>query len=259
MNKQTAVSSKWIKTKMLEGSSSLAAHIPTTLRLTQNTLNRMLTRYGMVYVKPVSGSLGIGVMRVERSKGKWKVQSGLKISSFSTFQKMFRWLRSQIRGTPYLVQRGIHVLRHRGRPLDFRVMIQKARLQGWLVTGTAARVAHPRKAVTNGSQGGSIFGAKSLLRRIAGRKQAAKALKTFNRLAYSTARRFTLAYPRMRELGLDIAVDTKDRAWILEVNTKPDPCPFTKLNDSSMIRNIVKIARGYGRTYCLECNKAKRG
>jgi hypothetical protein len=259
MNKQTAVSSKWVKTKVIAGDPSLIAHIPATRRLTQGTLTELLNRYGMVYAKPESGSLGIGVMRIDRTKEGWTVQSGTKRHSFAAFAAMFRWLRRRIGRKSYLVQRGIHVLRHNGRPIDFRVMIQKGRKVGWKVTGTVARVAHPRKAVTNGSQGGSIHGAGSLLRRTAGGKQSARLLKKFNRLAYSTARRFTLVYPRMSELGLDIAVDRRYRAWILEVNTRPDPCPFTKLDDSSMIRNIVRFARGYGRTYRLTCNKARRG
>ncbi|QJD86152.1 YheC/YheD family protein [Cohnella herbarum] len=259
MSNETAVSSKWIKTKVLAGDPALAAHIPATRRLTQGTLMASLNRYRMVYVKPVSGSLGIGVMRIDRTGAGWTVQAGMSRRSFATFGAMYRWLFPRMGRKEYLVQRGIHVLRHNGRPIDFRVMIQKGRKVGWKVTGTAARVAHPGKAVTNGSQGGSIHGARSLLRRTVGPKTTLRLLKKFNRLAYSTARRFTLAYPGMRELGLDIAVDRKHRAWILEVNTRPDPCPFTKLDDPSMIRNIVRFARGYGRTYRLTCNKAKRG
>jgi hypothetical protein len=198
-------------------------------------------------------------MRIELSKKKWIIQSGVNRTPFSTYQAMYRWLCKSMRGEKYLVQRGIRVLRHGGRPLDYRVMIQKGRRTGWKVTGMVARVAHPRKAVTNGSQGGSIFAAESMLQRTSGQAKAARLLKTFNRLAYATARRFTEAYPGMQELGLDIAVDDKHRTWILEVNTRPDPCPFTKVEDPSMIRNIVKVARGYGRTYRLQCNKAKRG
>ncbi|QMV42526.1 YheC/YheD family protein [Cohnella cholangitidis] len=258
MNTITAVSSKWIKTKVLAGSSVLAAHVPETIRLTHSALNQSLNRYGMVYVKPETGSCGIGVMRIELSKKKWIVHSGVDRIPFSTYQAMFRWLRENMHGEKYLVQRGIRVLRHGGRPTDYRVMIQKDTRAGWKVTGMVARVAHPRKAVTNGSQGGSIFAAESMLQRTTGTK-AARLLKTFNRLAYATARRFAEAYPGMQELGLDIAVDDKHRTWILEVNTRPDPCPFTKLEDPSMLRNIVKVARGYGRTYRLRCDKAKRG
>ncbi|WP_372630102.1 YheC/YheD family protein [Cohnella sp.] len=259
MSRQTRVTSKWIKTKLLEGSASLALHIPATRRLTAASLGRMLSRHRMVYIKPVSGSCGIGVMRVDRAHGKWTVRDGVKRQVFPGYSALFRWIRRRIGREPYLVQRGIHVLRLGGRPIDYRVMIQKGRKVGWKVTGMAARVASPRKAVTNGSQGGSIYEARGLLRRTAGHSRASRLLSEFEQLAHATARRFDRAYPRIRELGLDIAVDRSKRSWIIEVNTRPDPCPFTKLPDRSMLRRIVSFARSYGRTYNLACLKARRG
>jgi len=259
MNKPTAISSKWVKTKVLERSSWLADHIPETRKLTSESLERLLGRYRMVYVKPDSGSCGIGVMRIDRVKGKWIVRAGTERHSFDTYQAMRKWLSKRIKGNAYLVQKGIHVLRYLNRPFDFRVMIQKGQNAGWKVTGTAARVAHPRKAVTNGSQGGSIYSTESLLTRTAGGKRTTRLLKEFHQLAQKTAHQFASVYPRMNELGLDIAVDRQHRAWILEVNTRPDPCPFTKLRDSSMLNNILRYARGYGRTYNLRCGKARRG
>lgn len=259
MNRRSAVSSKWVKTQVLARSAALKHHIPTTLRLKRESLLLQLRKYGMVYVKPVSGSCGVGVMRIEKHGGKYLVQDGKKRITFGSFQKQYLWLRRRIKSKAYLVQRGVHVLRLKGKPIDFRVMIQKGRNARWTVTGTVARVAHPRKAVTNGSQGGSIYPARVLLRRVAGAHKAKRLMSQFKRIARLTALRFMRAYPRMNELGLDIAVDRKHRAWILEVNTKPDPCPFTKLSDSSMLRTIVRYGRRYGRTYALNCKKARRG
>lgn len=259
MSNRTAVTSKWIKTKVLMRSASARKHIPTTQRLTKESLRKLLHRYRMVYVKPVSGSLGVGVMRIDRMRGKWVVHEGSKRIPFTHFHALYRWLHRRKKGKAYLVQRGIHVLRLGGRPIDFRVMIQKGRKLGWKVTGTAARVAHPRKAVTNGSQGGSIYAARALLRRLAGRQRESRISATFGRLAHSTANRFGKVYPRMKELGLDVAVDRKYRTWILEVNTRPDPCPFAMLRDGTMLRRIVRFARGYGRHYRLHCTKARRG
>jgi glutathione synthase/RimK-type ligase-like ATP-grasp enzyme len=219
----------------------------------------MLDSRGMVYVKPVTGSLGIGVMKIEKLQGSWLVQDGRTRRAYSSYTSLYKWLRKRINGKPYMVQRGIRMLKDQGRPIDFRVMIQKGRKNGWKVTGVAARVAHPRLAVTNGSQGGSIHGARSILKRTAGSDNASRLLKKFNYLAHLTARELGNVYPRMQELGLDIAVDNKHRSWILEVNTKPDPCPFTKLDDTSMLREIVRYARGYGKTYELKCMKARRG
>jgi glutathione synthase/RimK-type ligase-like ATP-grasp enzyme len=259
MDNRTAVSSKWTKTKLLTRSALLNAHIPQTRRLSEESLKRMLRRYGMVYVKPDTGSCGVGVMKLEQTRRRWIVHSGARRRTFPAYRALFRWLCSSTNGRPYLAQRGVRVIRWRGRPIDFRVMIQKGGKTRWTVTGTAARVAPPRKAVTNGSQGGAIYGARTLLRRVTGTKRAERTLGQFTALARATAARFSHAYPRMRELGLDIAVDRTGKCWVLEVNTHPDPCPFTKLSDKAMLRRIVRYARGYGRCYDLRCRKARRG
>lgn len=259
MNRSTRVTSKWIKTKVLARSDYLNEHIPTTLRMTEKSLRSLLDSYGMTYVKPESGSCGVGVMRVERKSGKWTVQTGVRRLAFDTYREMYRWLSKRARGVSYLVQRGVRVLRSSGRPIDFRVMIQKGKRAGWKVTGMAGRMAHPLKAVTNGSQGGTIYEASALLRKLTDKGTRARLLREFDNLAHSTARRMARSYPGMRELGLDIAVDRKHRPWILEVNTRPDPCPFAKLADSSMLKEMVRYARGYGRIYDLSCTKARRG
>lgn len=259
MAKQATLPSKWVKDQLLVRSPALKPHIPTTLLLVRRNLSQLLNMYGMVYVKPVKGSKGIGVMRMDKQKGKWTVHDGMKRSTFNSFQAQYRWLRKRIKGEAYLVQRGIYVLKHNKRPIDFRVMIQKGKHAKWVVTGTAARVAHPQKAVTNGSQGGSIYPARALLQRKMGGHQATKMISTFHRIAHITAGRIARVNPRLNELGVDIAVDRHHRAWMLEVNTKPGPCPFTKLPDSTMLRRIIRYANRYGRTYSLKCNKARRG
>lgn len=257
-NKRDTISSKLVKTRLLLRNRELAKHVPTTCRFSQSRLREMLERYGMLYLKPDTGSLGVGVMRVEKRGSTYRYQSGEKISSFPTFQAMLESIQRQTGSRSYLIQKGIHMLRHEGRPFDFRVMIQKNPSRRWEPTGTVARVAHPRKAVTNGSQGGTIYPAADLLKPIAGAGKTTVVLQRMNRLARLTAEQFSREHPEMNELGLDIALDRKLMPWILEVNTHPDPCPFTKLDNKASINKIVAYAKAYGRRYSLICSKAKK-
>ncbi|MFD0694405.1 YheC/YheD family protein [Paenibacillus sp. GCM10027628] len=257
-NTQKYVSSKLVKTRLLLHNRELAKHIPTTRPFSRNRLYAMLKRYGMVYVKPDRGSLGIGVMRVEKKEDAFQYQSGRRALIFKTFHDLFQSIQRRIGHKPYLIQKGIHVLRHEERPFDFRVMIQKNPKGKWECTGTAGRVAHPRKAVTNGSQGGTIFSAIDLIEPEAGKEKTDDLIRKMHHLARLTAAQFSRTYPAMNELGLDIAVDSSLTPWILEVNTCPDPCPFTKLEDKAIIKKIVTYAKSYGRRYCLTCSKAKK-
>lgn len=252
------IASKLTKTRIVLRNKKLHKYVPPTYPFNQKRLSAMLARYGMVYVKPDAGSLGIGVMRVEKNGGTYRYQSGVRTFTFPTFEKLYQSIQSRCSSKRYLIQKGVHVLRHKGNPFDFRVMIQKKPSGGWECTGTAGRVAHPLKAVTNGSQGGTIFKANLLIEPKYGTEATTSLLQKMEQIAQLTAAQFSCSYPAMNELGLDIAIDRRLNPWILEVNTHPDPCPFTKLEDKAIIRKIVRYAKAYGRRYCLTCSKAKK-
>ncbi|MNM60054.1 Endospore coat-associated protein YheD [compost metagenome] len=251
------VKSKLLKHHILLSSRKLARHLPAIRPYSRRALLQMLHHYGMVYVKPDNGSMGVGVIRVEVHKGYYTYHQGVRPVKCSSFRTLTARLRTIIGHKRYLIQKGIHVLRHKGRPYDFRVMIQRRPDRIWEPTGIAGRVAHPRKAVTNGSQGGTIYDPIRLLRRPAGKHGARKLLRRMDRMALLTSAKMAKRYPFMNELGLDIAVDHKLKPWILEVNTRPDPCPFTLLPDQSLIKRIVAYGRAYGRNYPLNCGKAR--
>ncbi|WP_246096547.1 YheC/YheD family protein [Paenibacillus sinopodophylli] len=265
------VADKWAKSEVLRGDPVLVRHLPQTKLLTEKSLSEMLQKWGMVYAKPIRGSQGNGVMRVElksrkRSNGgdgvsgkKYVYQLGEKRHVFSSYETFYRSFRRTIKGKGYLVQKGIRLLKHEGRPFDIRLVMQQSPQGIWEATGTLGRVAHPRKIVTNGSQGGTIYPTAYLLKAYTGKEVRRRIMEGMDQLAVRTALRLHTAYPGIKELGLDLAMDQRLKPWILEVNTLPDPCPFSLLEDQSMLRKIVRYAKAYGKTYRLHCKKAKRG
>lgn len=258
---------KWAKTVVLLADPDLRKYIPETHILKKNSLKEMLEMYKMVYVKPTNGSLGRGVMRVEKtevkgskgSKYKYMYQLGQKKSTYSTYDSAFQAIQKDTDGKVCIIQKGIHLLKHKGRRFDIRLVVQRAPYGGWEATGTVGRAAHPRKIVTNGSQGGTIYPTALLLKRYTSASRRKALLNEMNRIGVRVAKRFQHAYPGILEIGLDLAIDRKLKPWILEVNTIPDPCPFALLPDPSMLRKIIRYGKAYGKTYRLVCKKAKRG
>ncbi|MGM0883267.1 MAG: YheC/YheD family protein [Bacillota bacterium] len=259
------ISDKWAKTKVLRTNRKLRKYIPLTKKLTKASLRTMLLKFGMVYIKPVRGSLGNGVMKVERIMGKagrtkcFEYQLDEKRSDFSTYESAYRSILKDTKGKPYLVQKGIHLLKHIGRPFDTRLVVQQAPKGGWEATGTISRVAHPRKIVTNGSQGGTIYPTAFVLGSYANAGKRTALMKKMDRIGIAIAKRLRRTYPGIVEIGVDFALDSKLKPWILEVNTHPDHCPFALLSDQSMIRKIIQYGKAYGRTYRMNCLKAKQG
>jgi len=259
------VHNKWRKTKVLEGDIAIRGYMPETRLFHAKSLRTMLDKYGMVYVKPVVGSLGHGVMKVEKltAKRERRVRYAFQLEErrreFAGYKEALQALMRETGGRPYLVQKGIKLLKYKGRPFDIRLMVQRTPKGGWEATGTVGRAAHPRKIVTNGSQGGTIYPTTYLLKPHGAPKEVAAALKRMEAVGLNTVRRLHKAYPVIREIGIDYGVDAELKPWILEVNTSPDPCPFALLKDESILRKIVRYGKSYGRRYRLRCLKAKRG
>ncbi|MEI7026947.1 YheC/YheD family protein [Paenibacillus sp. y28] len=250
MSKITRLTSKLKKTKILEKHPLIRKHIPATAKMTSASLKAMLAKYSMVYVKPVCGTHGIGVMRVEQLHGgpfRYRYQSGTKVRRFTDFAKLYQSLKSMTRGKAYLVQKGIHLLKHGGRPFDIRVMVQRNPKGVWEHTAMIGRVAHPKKIVTNFHNGGRLLSVPALLSSHVRAARKKTPIRRMGLLGLQVARKLGSRYPGMMEIGVDVALDARLKPWVLEVNTKPDPYIFRALRDKSVFRKVVRYAKAYGK------------
>ncbi|MHA7964918.1 YheC/YheD family protein [Paenibacillus sp. CAU 1782] len=241
------VRSKWAKTKVLMKSPRLAPSIPLTKVFNRDSLRSLLQNYEMVYVKPMSGTFGKGVIRVESTHdSSFRYQTGTNEQNASSFDELYRGLR-RITGTrKYLVQQGIHLLKHRKRRFDLRVMVQRNPRGSWETTGVIGRLSHPDKIVTNYHNGGTMMSFQQLMSGHLSKGEMTGYLSKLQTLGVAIGKQLSTAYPGLKELGVDVAIDTGLRPWVLEVNTKPHPYIFNKLSDKSMHRKIVSYAKAYG-------------
>ncbi|MBB6634029.1 YheC/YheD family protein [Cohnella thailandensis] len=245
------VLSKKAKTDALLADRKLKDHVPLTRTMDRETLREMLHKYGMIYVKPVGGTFGRGVIRVEYSPGSpdvYQFQSEENKFRFHDFDSMYDSLLIVKRKTSYLAQQGIELLKYRKRRFDLRVMVQRNPKGHWETTGIIGRLAHPRKIVTNYHSGGTPMAIEILIaEHLRGHTTISAYRQKLGSLGVEVARALERRFPRIQEIGVDVAVDQNLKPWILEVNTLPDPFIFRKLKDRSAFRRIYRYAVAYGR------------
>jgi len=254
------VSSKWKKTLALLKNSRVRPYVPDTRLMTARALAAMLSKYGTAYAKPVSGTHGRGVIRVERrAQDDYRLQEGKTVRAFGSFARLYGALQRRKANRRYLVQRGIDLLRHNGRPFDVRVMVQRNPKRQWETTGIIARVAERGKAVTNYHNGGTPMRLGKVLAPVAGGARAAACKRQLAKLGVRAAAALGKTYPRVDSIGADIGIDRRFRPWIIELNTSPDPYIFRHLKDARTYRKIIAYARALGRIPPKVRKSAPRG
>ncbi|REK72078.1 YheC/YheD family protein [Paenibacillus paeoniae] len=240
------VRSKWAKTKVLNRSSDLRPYVPLTKRFNREMLRSMLDEHSMVYVKPDSGTYGKGVIRVEKTNEGYSYQIQKDGRLAATFDGLCEELQRYTGKKGYLIQKGVYLLKHQKRRFDIRVMIQKNLQNEWETTAIIGRLSHPSNVVTNYHSGGTMVTFEKLMSEHLSSSEISAYRNRLNKLGASIGRQLSTAYPNLKELGADIAIDTKLHPWVLEVNTKPHPYIFKILSDKSIYRKVRKYSLAYG-------------
>lgn len=242
------IGSKWIKTKVLLANEKIKPYIPRTRVLGLESLNPLLNKYRMVYVKPDRGTAGFGIFRVEKiSDNQLQYQVNTRLRTFSSIYRLYSSLKKHKLKRTYIIQQGIHLLKYNNKPFDVRIMVQQDINGQWKVTGYLGRVAHPKKIVTNYHDGGTPMPFVKLMASYLPEKKIKEMIKQLKQLGLIIASQMEAKYPRIKEIGIDIGIDKHYKPWIFEVNTKPDPFIFNRLKDKRMFHRIYRYAVGYGR------------
>ncbi|MFK4302591.1 MULTISPECIES: YheC/YheD family protein [unclassified Paenibacillus] len=214
------LASKWLKTKALLRHPYTAVYIPETCLYSEDQLRMMLRRQAFVFIKPVKGGGGIGVMRVARGRREYtctRMERTYRFSSFGELAVGIGKLRLQ---RPYLIQQGILLATIQGRPVDYRVKVVKVG-QKWVFRSVVARHARPGLVITNLCKGGTLMKGMDALRKIYPRQVATRKRREIVNLTQRCIPVLEKRFPGIGQLGFDYGLDPNGRIWILEVNTRP--------------------------------------
>jgi glutathione synthase/RimK-type ligase-like ATP-grasp enzyme len=215
------------------------------------TLKMMCSKYSTVFLKPVRGSLGKGIIRISRSEqggyqALYATAGGTRRQHFPSLLKLFGSISGKMKTVRYQIQQGLQLIDINGRPVDFRALVQKTENGDWSVTSIVARTAGSHHFVSNLARGGTLSTVREAILR-SNLPALGDAPARLHRAALDIAKAIDVNIPaHFGELGIDLALDTSSRVWLLEVNSKPSKNDNTPLQDQKIrpsVRNMIRYAK----------------
>lgn len=214
------VKDKWKRHVRLEANKLVAKHLPPTRLVKRGSLNDYLNRYKVVFIKPVFGSYGNNIIKVTKRKDGYLLHKENAVSKIDPKQVVGRIYRHMGK-SPYMLQKGIPLLKLKGHPIDFRMLLLRPD-DRWLVMGVMGKVATGNRIVTNYNHGGRPIGFQKALESAGwSTEEIDSTYRRMYRIGLAAARTFAGKYKHCRRLGIDYALDTNKGIWIIEVNTNP--------------------------------------
>lgn len=223
---------KWSLFQWLNENKATKAFIPETKKLTDPTvLDILLRKHHLIYLKPVRGKAGVGIMTVKVQPEKqllYRLQiqeeKGCRTYRCSTMKRLWDRVikQSAVQGEPYIAQQGIALAAVNNRPFDLRVLVQKNDTGQWELSGIGARVAGDSSITTHVPRGGYIDDPEKLLVSIFGKGKTGKVLEKVRNTTIIIARQIERsANSRLCEMSMDLGVDETGHVWFFEANSKP--------------------------------------
>lgn len=242
---------KWQVHEALQGNLQIKQYLPgTQLFKGVTTVKEAISRYSQVYLKPANGSLGKGIYKISKSGNSYTCQystvNGVVSKSYPNFSKLYHSIAPRISKFPYLVQQGLRLVRINGNPLDFRSLVQKDSTGKWAVTSIVGRIGQDQSIVSNLARGGTIMPAGEALAAASpwSGKRPTKAQLSQTSMLLAEGLEASME-GHFGELGIDLAVDTSGRIWLLEINAKPSKNDDQVLSDQNKTRPSVRKLLDY--------------
>jgi len=210
--------------RLLRRNPTFWGNLPMTRTFGKKQLSEMMNQYGNLYIKPQSGSVGRGIFRLKKlASGLWSVRKA-KSTVILPNQKVYLKLRTWMKGRPYLIQKGIELATHNGRPYDLRVSVQKGANGLWRVTGMVGKVARKGSYVTNIARGGKVIRCETLFAN--SRLPVGITKLRVRNLSLRISAYLASKLRRLSDVGLDIGVDRYGKPYFIEMNGRDQRYAF---------------------------------
>lgn len=168
-NKKGIGHNKWNMHQIISENPELQAFLPKTVKGTIENLRIMMNQHNHLILKPATGSLGGGIMKLSKDNfGTWVLNYPLARKQWS--QVNFKdeippYITEIFSKKQYIIQERIELATYNERPFDLRVVVQRNHTGNWVLAGILCKVSPLKEQfVTNISQGGRSLSFDSVLK-----------------------------------------------------------------------------------------------
>lgn len=238
---------KWTFFKHMQESEQLRSFLPeTALFDSPSTLTHMLKQHQDLYIKPIEGKAGIGMMRLRIVPQGFELihqtPKEKKKRILRRFSTCYQLIRRYIQQKPYLIQQTIPLATYKGQPFDIRMLLQKDETGEWQVTGMGVRIAGKEAISTHVPMGGRIAHFKDVITSNFGENS-----KIITEQLEQTGLEIAKWLERKQgyllgEMSLDLGIESNQRIWVFEANAKPQKFDEPDIRKRSLL-NLIQYAR----------------
>lgn len=217
---------KWEMYQILTNDQSTKKFIPETyLNPRLATMETMIKKYPLIYLKPTNGSLGLGIYKIKKENNgyvlNYRSGSYNKSLNFKNGTAIYNYIFTNKRPQRYLIQQGIDLIEFQQKPVDFRIHLNKNQHNNWEITAIGSKVAGTGSVTTHLRTGGKLIDSMQYLESVF-KKQAPVINNAIKQSSIQIAKTVEKKIDGpVGELGLDIGIDKNHRIWLFEVNSKP--------------------------------------
>lgn len=203
-------------------------HPDTELLKREEQLFPLLQRFPCVYLKPLQGSSGQGILEISApAGGVYRVRAAKFRNTKKPYEaeltraQLEQLIRSERKRCSFLVQEGVELLQVKQGKVDVRTHLQRNREGEWETVGVVVKRGRPHSIVSNYHAGGSRHDWAWLQDFARWEGITLPELDKLLELSQRIANAFTKKAPHLAALGLDLGLDDQGQIWLLDINARP--------------------------------------
>lgn len=214
---------------------------PTQLVSSYDQLKSFIDANERVILKPTDLSRGRGICFVDKRGHMYTVTDYREpipvetpVDGDGELRSFF--MKNKSFFTRYLAQRLLPLARVGGQLFDIRVVMHKSPRGVWKCSGIECRVGGPGMLVTNISRGGMAMPLEAALDEFLGAGDHTKTVREVHTVSSRVCAAMDETGEHFAELGLDLALDTDGKLWLIEVNVIPSFKGFKEMDPPAYLR-----------------------